>query len=185
MKALTTVFFSTLFFLTISAITCLAQEKAPLGIGNLVLKIDYIDFTDSSFIESDGIYVGLEGYYSLSNNWYLGGEFGQATNISLFIGEEIDFFPVEINAKYALSSGTDFVLDFGAGMSYNKTGLTSNYVDMGNEWLLGGQIFAGLTYKIGWFAIGLNGKYQTTEEFKDSGISLSNYRIGLSLGGMF
>ena len=190
MKTTFTLILLTLVFLMTSATTCLAENKAPLGVGNLMLKVDYIDFTDSYFTESDGLYVGLEGYYSLTNSMYLGGEVGQAANITLFGGEEIDFVPVELNAKYVSDLGTNLYLDFGVGVSYNRTELTydsmfGNDIDRGNEWLFGGQVFTDITYKLGRFAIGLNGKYQTTEEFKDSGVYLSNFRLGLSLGACF
>ena len=193
MKSLFAFSFSILIFLSASATTCFAQDKAPLGVGTLMLKLDYIEFTDSFFSapeESDGLYIGLEGYYRVANNLYVGGEFGQAANITLFGGEEIDFVPVELNTKYAFDAGMNLVLDFGAGISYNRTQLThdvflGNNIDRGSDWLLGGQIFTDLTFKIGWLAIGLNGKYQITERFKDSDIKLSNYRLGLSLGGCF
>jgi len=42
-----------------------------------------------------------------------------------------------------------------------------------------------LTYKIHRFTIGFNGKYQITEEFKNEGIDLSNFRLGVQMGMVF
>ena len=48
--------------------TLYAAEKYDLGMGNVALKIDYINFTEDAFDEIDlenGVYVGLEGYYAI------------------------------------------------------------------------------------------------------------------------
>ena len=179
-----------------------AQEKAPLGKSNLALKFDYIAFTDNHFDEpfneDDGLYLGLEGYGEIIPNWYLGGEIGAAININLF-GDHISFVPVEVNVKYAKEAAPNLVVDFGGGLSYSYAKLevtdwshpsySGNTVYYGylerEDWLLGGQIFADLTYKIGFFSIGLNGKYQITQDFKDEGIDLNNGRVGLQLGILF
>jgi len=174
-----------------------AQEKAPLGKGNFAVKLDYIAFTDDHFDEGgnqdDGLYIGLEGYGEISPNWYLGGEIGNAINIDLGGGEDIDFVPIEVNVKYAKETARNLVVDFGAGLSYSYVELQdlplfSIFGDRGekrDDWLFGGQVFADLTYKIQWFTIGVNGKYQITEDFKDEGIDLSNYRLGVQLGFVF
>jgi hypothetical protein len=174
-----------------------AQEKAPLGKGNFALKLDYIAFTDDHFDEGgnqdDGLYIGLEGYGEISPNWYLGGEIGNAINIDLGGGEDIDFVPIEVNVKYAKETARNLVVDFGAGLSYSYVELQdlplfSIFGDQGekrDDWLFGGQVFADLTYKIQWFSIGVNGKYQITEDFEDEGVDLSNYRLGVQLGIVF
>lgn len=170
-----------------------AQEKAPLGNGNFAVKLDYIAFTDDHFDEpgneDDGLYIGLEGYGEISPNLYLGGEIGTAVNIDFFGGEDITFVPVEVNLKYAKEAARNLVVDFGAGLSYCYTELSYDPLfgprQERDDWLFGGQIFADLTYKIRWFSIGVNGKYQITEDFKDEGIDLSNYRLGVQLGVVF
>ena len=84
-----------------------AAERAPLGKGNFALKLDYIVFTDSYFDpggnQDDGVCVGLEGYGEILPNLYLGGEIGTATNVEA-AGEEISFYPLELNLKYALKT---------------------------------------------------------------------------------
>ena len=32
---------------------------------------------------------------------------------------------------------------------------------------------------MGWFSLGFNGKYQITEEFKDSDLALNNWRVAI------
>jgi hypothetical protein len=92
----------------------------------------------------------------------------------------------------------NFVVDFGAGLSYSYVELDRPVyflMDDGNtvtsrtetrdEWLFGAQVFADLTYKIRWFSIGVNGKYQITEDFKDDDFDLSNWRLGAQIGIIF
>ena len=209
-----------------------AQEKAPLGKGNFAVKLDYIDFTAGQpsntardrKIDSSGLYLGLEGYFEVTRNLYLGGEVGVASDLgagfskviaeSLFLtpllnipgvdevpGVETieDFVPVEINLKYAMEAASNFVVDFGAGLSCSYVELhhfvyffdpeKENTITMRSEtrddWLFGGQVFVDLTYKIRWFSIGVNGKYQITEDFKDADYDLSNWRLGAQLGIVF
>jgi len=179
-------------FVAVSTVVS-AQEKAPLGNGNFAVKLDYIAFTDSHFDdvgnEADGLYIGLEGYGKITPNLYLGGEIGTGTNIDLG-GEEITFVPVELNLKYAKETARNFVVDFGAGLSCSSVEIQYRPLfgaarEKRDDWLFGGQVFADLTYKINWFSIGVNGKYQITEDFKNEGIDLSNYRLGVQLGIVF
>lgn len=177
-----------------------AQVKVPLGMSNFALKFDYINFTDNHFKTfnqgNDGLYIGLEGYGEITQNWYLGGEVGEGVNI---FGNDVSFVPVEVNLKYAKEAIPNLVADFGGGLSYNYarldftdwshpyySGNTVYYRGVDKEhWLAGGQVFADLTYKIGFLFIGLNGKYQVTQDFKDEGFDLNNYRLGVRLGIMF
>ena len=170
-----------------------AQQTAPLGNSNFALKLDYIVFTDSHFDEvgnaNDGLYIGLEGYGKITPNLYLGGEIGAGTNIEIG-GEEITFVPVELNLKYAKEAARNIVVDFGAGLSYSSVEIQNRSLfgaaqEKRSDWLFGGQVFADLTYKINWFSIGVNGKYQITEDFKDESIDLSNFRLGVQLGMVF
>jgi hypothetical protein len=170
-----------------------AMEKAPLGNGNFAAKLDYIVFTDAHFDrggnQDDGLYLGFEGYGNISPNLYLGGEIGTGFN-SEIAGEEITFIPCELNVKYAKEAARNLVVDVGAGLSYSSVELQySAFLGSAQEsrrdWLFGGQVFADLTYKIHLFTIGVNGKYQITENFKDEGIDLSNFRLGVQMGMAF
>jgi len=191
MKKLFLILISIAFVMT--SATVQAQVVAPLGKGNLALKLDYIVFTDGFFDnpgnEDDGLYIGLEGYGKITPNLYLGGEVGQAGNISLG-GEDINFVPIEVNVKYAREFARNLVVDFGAGFSCSYTELTHQFFlgtvqEERNDWLFGGQIFADLSYKINWFSIGVNAKYQITESFKDEDLDLSNFRLGVHIGIIF
>ena len=169
------------------------------------MKLDYIAFTDDFFknppdedfdAEDASAYVGLEGYGKITPDLYLGGEIGYS---GLDLGPwlsfwdhrdlEIDITFTELNLKYAKDLGHNFVVDVGAGLSYNKATVTDETHREETDWLLGGQIFADLTYKIRWFSIGINGKYQVTESFQDatSGyeFDLSNWRLGMQIGIVF
>ena len=157
------------------------------------MKLDYIAFTDDHFDkpgdEDDGLYIGLEGYARIIQNLYLGGEVGRAVNIDIS-GEDISFFPVEVNLKYVIAAARNFVVDFGAGVSYSYAELrddsfSSSVRDERSDWLFGGQFFADLTYKIHWFSIGINTKYQITQGFRGEGLDLSNWRIGAQIGAVF
>ena len=169
-----------------------AQERHPLGNGNFAVKLDYITFTDGFFDKSgredDGLYIGLEGYGRIYENLYLGGEVGGALNITIF-GEEISFFPIELNTKYAIKLVPNLALDFGAGVSYSYAKLKDHSLFGSDrersDWLFGGQFFAELTYKIDWFSIGVNAKYQITQGFRDEDFDLSNWRIGAQIGVVF
>jgi len=170
-----------------------AQERVPLGKGNVAVKLDYIVFTDGHFDnpgnEDDGLYIGLEGYGQIFPNLYLGGEVGQGFNIGV-LGEDISFIPIELNLKYAIEAAHNFVIDFGAGVSYSYVELRDQSPfgsgwDERDDWLFGGQFFADLTYKIHWFSIGVNAKYQVTQDFRDDDFDLSNLRVGAQIGVMF
>jgi hypothetical protein len=168
-----------------------AQERAPLENNNITMKLDYIVFTDDHFnnVGNDGLYIGLEGYSRINPNIYLGGEVGAGTNIVIG-GEEISFVPIELNLKYAKASARNFVADFGAGVSYSSVEiqyrpLFGAHLEKRADWLFGGQVFADFLFKIHWFSIGVNGKYQVTEDFRNEGIDLNNYRLGVQLGIVF
>jgi hypothetical protein len=181
--------YSIIIVLIITSNAVCAAEKAPLGIGNLAVKLDYITFTDDFWgdLDDDGLYIGIEGYGQIMPNLYLGGEIGQGANIEL-LGDSISFVPVELNVKYATEVTPNVVIDFGAGLSYSYTEIDFSFLSTridGDDWLFGGQIFVDLTYKIKWFSIGVNGKYQITENFKDEDLDLNNLRAGVQIGILF
>ena len=115
------------------------------------------------------------------------------------VEDDITFVPVEINLKYAMEAASNFVVDFGAGLSYSYVELdrsiyfrhpelentVTSRSETRDEWLFGGQVFVDFTYKIRWFSIGVNGKYQITEDFKDDDFDFSNWRLGAQLGIVF
>lgn len=174
------------FGLIVSSSTVFAQEKAPLGVGNLAVKVDYISFTDGDLEDVDldtGVYVGLEGYARiLTAPLYLGIEAGYANPDGDF-DTELTYVPVELNLKYAIPAAQTFVIDLGAGASYNYAKFDNG--DSEDDWLFGGQFFIDANYTSGGFFIGINGKYQLTDEFEDFDVELSNWRVGGQIGIMF
>ena len=184
-----------LMFLVISA--AYAGEKAPLGDGNVALKIDYINYTDDVIGNSDvdtGVYVGIEGFREIADSLYLGGEIGYAYSqgsVEVYfedVNTRLTFVPVEINLKYAVKTGSNFTLDAGAGASYNyvkEKAATNNDSASASDWLLGGQLFFDVNYTMDKFFVGINGKYQITEDFKDESYDYSNWRVGGQVGFIF
>jgi hypothetical protein len=181
--------YSTILVLIIASNAVYAEEKVPLGKSNFALKLDYIQFTDDfwSDLDDDGLYIGIEGYFEIMPNVYLGGEVGNGVNIEL-LGDSISFVPVELNVKYATETAPNFVIDFGAGLSYNYAEIDftslSTRID-GDDWLFGGQIFGDLIYKIQQFFVGVNVKYQITQDFREENFDLNNFRLGAQIGMTF
>jgi outer membrane protein W len=189
------------------ASTSFAAEKYSLGMSNVALKVDYLNFTEDVFDNVDldqAIYVGLEGYYAIYPNLYLGMEAGWAgaENDDDIEGIDVDvdvqFIPVELNLKYAFEFAPQWVGSLGAGVSYSYFDIEADGIDAdADDWLFGGQVFAGIDYKFNeqWF-VGIEGKYQFTEEleFDDLGdadvdveteTSADNWRVGAKIGYMF
>jgi hypothetical protein len=175
-----------------------AQEKAPLGVGNLALKVDYISFTDNDLEDLDvdsGLYLGIEGFGEVSPNLYLGLEVGYAFiqsgdffELDLFDTEldvDLTYIPVEVNLKYAAEVSPHFIIDFGGGLSYNYAEIDVEDLDDEDEWLFGGQLFLDLNYTFDAFFLGINAKYQITEEGDDLDASFDNWRIGGQIGFFF
>ena len=192
------------FILTSSAVY--GEEKALIGNGNIALKMDYLHFTEDvldNIDNDDCFYIGLEAYNKITSNLYVGMEIGYANSegsaqvvntelIRVKADTELTFVPIELNLKYALDISPRLVLDFGAGPSYNwmKEEISARGSSSSKEdWLWGGQFFAALNYKIDRFFIGINGKYQLTEDFEindnETDVNANNWRIGGQVGIMF
>jgi hypothetical protein len=185
-----------LFMLLIIAFVCTAStayaaQKAPLGSGNLAIKLDWIKFTDGDLSDLDvdsGFYIGLEGYGEVAPNWYLGMEAGW-TGPSGSVGHvdtDWTYVPVELNIKYATAVAQSVVLDLGGGISYNY-GKFKMAGDSLSDWMFGGQFFADLNFTFDQFFLGISGKYQLSQKFdKDSHeFSPDNWRLGGQIGVMF
>jgi hypothetical protein len=187
-------------FVIASSAAYAAQQvpfKTALGIGNLAVKVDYINFTDDlvkDFDNDEGFYIGLEGYTAIMPNLYLGAEVGYANPDGHIYIEgiptdtEVTFVPMELNLKYAIQSDPNLVIDFGAGVSYNyvkEEESAFDFSDSRDDWLFGGQFFMDFNYMINQFFIGVNTKYQLTEDFKHLNYNYNNWRIGGQIGVMF
>jgi hypothetical protein len=186
-----------LFMVLIVAFVCTAStvyaaQKAPLGNGNLALKLDWIKFTDGWLKDrgaDSAFYIGLEGYGMLAPNWYLGLESGYAQpkgTESGYVETKLTYIPVELNVKYAGEVAQNVVIDAGAGLSYNYSKIQLAGLSSDSKWLFGGQFFLDLNYTIDQFFIGISGKYQITQKFKDAyDFNANNWRLGGQIGVMF
>ncbi|MBM4141655.1 MAG: hypothetical protein FJ242_09295 [Nitrospira sp.] len=94
----------------------------------MAAKLDYLKFTADEVKNSDvdtGLYVGLEGYGEIAPNLYLCMEVGyvkpdgKVNILGVDIDTEVTFVPIELNLKYAIQAAPNFIIDLGAGVSYN------------------------------------------------------------------
>lgn len=175
--------------------------KSALGIGNLGVKINYINFNDDlvkDFDNDKGFYIGFEGYTAIMPNFYLGFEIGYANpDGSIYIegvrvDTEVTFVPIELNLKYAIQVAPNLVIDVGAGISSNYVEEEEEEYAFGysgihsrDDWLFGGQFFIDSNFTMNQFFIGVNAKYQFTEDFKGYNYNYDNWRIGGQIGVMF
>jgi outer membrane protein W len=198
-----------LMVVLVFASTSFAAEKYALGMGNIALKVDYINFTESVEVNNidfdleldKGIYVGLEGYYAIYPNLYLGLEAGWAgtsndddgeiDGIEINVDMDVTFIPVELNLKYVFELDPNWNIGVGAGISYSFFEIEADGIDESvDDWIFGGQVFADVNYKFNkeWF-IGINGKYQFTDDLEfdniDTETSADNWRVGLQIGYMY
>lgn len=192
------------FFLMVSP--AFGADKVLLGDGIVALKMAYLNLTENALEDLDNddcFYVGLEAYNKITSNLYVGMEIGYAASegdahvVNLELRRvradtELTFIPIELNLKYALDLAPRLVIDFGAGASYSwmKEEISVRGSSLAEEdWLWGGQIFAALNYKIERFFMGINAKYQFTENFEikdyDTDVNANNWRIGGQIGIMF
>jgi outer membrane protein W len=162
------------------------------------VEVNNIDFD----LELDkGIYVGLEGYYAIYPNLYLGMEVGWAgtsndddgeiDGVEINVDADVTFIPVELNLKYVFELDPNWNIGVGAGISYSFFEIEADRIDESvDDWIFGGQVFADVNYKMSkeWF-IGINGKYQFTDDLEfddfDTETSADNWRVGAQIGYMW
>jgi len=169
-----------------------AQDTAPLGSVDIAAKVGYAAFSEG--VEDDaGIYLGVEGYGNVAPHVYVGAEASVASSIGIF-SDEMSLGSFELNGKYAKAVSSNFVLAGGAGLSYSYAEFDTfdffNGVAEVSDWLFGGQIFADLVFRVKWFDLGVNAKYQLIEEFPTADVEqvevdFSNFRLGVQAGFIF
>lgn len=198
---------SLLVLFVFASTTVYAAEKYSLGSSHVALKVDYIYFVEDVFRADmkDGVYVGLEAYYGILPNIYIGMESGYATAGNtdkvrydfdkIKVDVDTDFVPIELNLKYVMEVTPSFIVSLGGGPSYNWLKVrakSGEFKITEDDFIWGGQLFADLTYKMSdqWF-IGLNGKYQFTDDMTiargdyRSSAKANNWRGGAQIGLMF
>jgi hypothetical protein len=192
--------FSLIAVFVLATTSLSAAQILPLGNGDLAIKMDYINFPKNDIKDLDldqGLYVGVEAYGKMAPHLSIGLESGyvfdtgDATLFNVRTDTTLIYVPIELNLKLVFE-GQNVLLDFGGGGSYNYARVKAEKYDFTffdeEDWLWGGQVFADINYKMGPylpFFIGLNAKYQWTEEFKNGGPRLDNWRVGAQIGMPF
>lgn len=168
-----------------------AQDDKPYGDVSFATKFNIVD--------TIGAYAGVEGYKNIYPNVYLGGAIGYTNYAGLF-GIDVSTIPIELNTKYAHKLSKNFIFDIGAGVSYTRISTTVQPFTIFNvdipeitdsEWLPGGQLFLGLTYKAKWGFIGVNALAHSMVDSVDSSNPdadrpiLNSWRAGMHIGMRF
>ncbi len=197
--------FSLITVFVLAATSLYAAERLPLGNGDLALKVDYINFPRSDIKDlnlDQGVYVGMEAYGLMAPNFFMGHLFlglesgyvfdtGNATLFNVRTDTTLIYIPIELNLKFVFEPAQNLVVDIGGGGSYNYARIKAENHDLEvsseQDWLWGGQVFGDVNYKMRPFPffIGVNGKYQWTQGFRDGGPRMDNWRIGGQIGMPF
>lgn len=191
-----------------------ADESKPLGSSNFALKAGQIQFDFNEDLKDmrhdEGTYYGFEHYTNISPNAYIGAEWAIMDSKASYVesgvnvNDKLVFIPIELNLKLVSQFASNLTLGFGAGASYNLARYQGTFTVPGivtvsldfSDWLWGGQVFADLNYATGSFFMGIEGKYQITEKFKDTTWDptfgtltaeedFTNWRVGGKVGLMW
>jgi hypothetical protein len=189
-----------------------AGQDYPLGHNSVDVKVHHFEFTDDVFGDADldnGWYVGLEGSFALMPNLYLSPEIGyvgtdnsgkvncneilDSCSGKINFDVDVTYVPVELNLRYAIGFAEKWAFGFGIGGSFNYFEVKIDPKGFGSEseddWVWGGQVFADLTHNFGSWFLGLNFKYQFTEDLEfndyDTDTDATNWRIGPRVGFFF
>lgn len=190
--------FSLIAVFTLATTSLYAADRLPFGNGDLAVKVDYINFPKSGIKDLDldqGVYLGMEAYGKIVPHLFIGLESGyvfdtgDATLFNVHTDTTLIYIPIELNLKFAFKPAQNLLLDLGGGGSYNYARIKAekndfNFLDE-EHWLWGWQVFGDMNFQMGPYFIGLNGKYQWTEEFKNGGPRLDNWRVGGQIGLLF
>lgn len=160
----------------------------PLEKVNLGLKAGVINFTDAAAEDLDvenGPYLGMEGFYGIADRLWLGGEVGYAQSEGSIplVETELTYIPIELNLKYAAAATPLVAFALGGGVSYNFVRLELDCLGAcfaeEEDWLAGAQLFGGIHFNYPRLLLGVEGKYQVTEE------DLDNWRLTGQAGYKF
>jgi hypothetical protein len=186
---------------------------------DVAVKVDYFHFSDSLMKNlnlENGVYVGIEAYKQLfCPNLYFGvavgwaGTSGSVSDVvtgptflptSVTADSSIDYIPIEFNVKYVIPISRCFNFAVGGGGSINHFSFDSD-ISAGNavgnaavhvsddDWVWGGQVFGEVNYKVNNWFIGIDAKYQLTQDLNlfgvDSQAGADNFRAGGRVGFLF
>lgn len=197
----------------LGATSLYAGQDYPLGHNSIDVKVHHFAFTDDVFEDVDldtGWYVGVEAAFALTPNLYLAPEIGYVGTEnddkvncnkilddycegSIRLDVDVTYVPIELNLRYAMEFAQNWVFGIGIGGSLNYFEVEVDPKGAGSEdeddWVWGGQIFADVTHNFGSWFLGLNFKYQITEDLEfndyDTDTDASNWRLGPRIGFVF
>lgn len=165
-----------------------AAQAAMEGI-TLGLKAGTISFHSGAAEDLDvdsGSYLGVEAYRQVSDRLRLGGEVGytrRGGSIPL-VKTELTYIPIELNLKSAAALTPRLNFTLGGGISYNYARFTADCrgtcFAADEDWHPALQFFGGVEFNILRFLLGMEGKYQASEE-RD----LDNWRLTAQAGYQF
>lgn len=174
-----------------AVLPALAAQATEIGMDEVIfgLKAGTIGFTSVAAEDLDvdsGPYLGLEAYRQISERLHLGGELGYARSSGSIplVKTELTYVPIELNLKYAAiaTPWVDFTL--GGGFSYNyvrfEVDCFGTCFDADEDWHPGLQFFGGARFNALRFLLGVEGKYQVSEEQ-----DLDNWRLTAQAGYQF
>jgi hypothetical protein len=168
-------------------------RSETLGIANIILKFDNIEFSEDVWEENDienSYYVAIQWYGHVAHNLYFGGELGytESTGNVSGVDTELTFVPFGANLKYVLAISQVLQLDCGVGVSYifidGKVAPGTITGDADKDFLWGAQGFMSINFVFKRFFIGADATYQVTEDIAKD-VNLNNYRIGGHIGITF
>jgi hypothetical protein len=192
-------------FVMVCPVLASAQTDEPLGTGGVRVKMAYLGFTDSTLDDyriDHPTYFGAEAYWQVHSRLFVGGEIGYANDDSSAVirvdgtlrraDTEITYVPIEFNLINITPCGKNLQTRFGIGVSYSYVhiesdpppgGIMMKSSDDSDEWLLGGQLFADISYYINNFFFGIDVKLQITKDWDEE--DYTNGRVGGHLGWRF
>ena len=177
----------------------MAQEESLLGRYHGSVGFDYVLMQHDTFAFDDaGIRLLMKGYGHLGDDWYLGGEASAGGNLSLFLAPSIGTVALEVNGKRAFGLTRHLILGLGAGVSWTNLEYIDSHWSLFSEtpeervedWVLGAQVFADLTFRIEWATVGLSVKQTVTQDVDvveqlddiESDWDVSSLSIGVQAG---
>lgn len=154
---------------------------------DVALTLGALNYVDAKFHDGGPI-LGLEGRTPLAPGWLIGASIAGGSDFVLF-GDELSITPLEANVTRLLPLGRRVAAGFGGGLAavrgrLHESNLFADDLDT-TDWVFGGQVFGGLDWVPGRITLGVNLKYQATQELADFGWGLDNWRIVARVGAVF
>ncbi len=189
-------------FLAVVVSSSASAQRYDLG-SDVALKVEYFHFLDKDLQDlnaENGVYIGIEAYKQLFlPNLYFGMEIGWVgtsgdVNLGnqMTLSTDVDYVPIELNTKYVFPLSQFVNFDLGGGISMNYFDFSHKAPSLSiseNDWVVGGQFFAGVNYTVERYFLGAEIKYQITDNLSlgrsSTDTSPDNLRVGMQAGMKF